>query len=188
LNTTLKLIALVLPMGLDTFGVALALGLGGLPARYRTRVALLFAAFETAMPLLGAGLGAPLGRTVGDAADYLAAGLLTAVGLYMLREQGEPKSPLSLSLSLARGGVRQALLLGLSVSMDELAIGFGAGLLRLPIVLLAIAVGVQAFVVTHLGLRVGRRVGARWEERSERVAGVALVALGAILLVDRLAA
>jgi hypothetical protein len=31
-------------------------------------------------------------------------------------------------------------------------------------------------------------VGARWEERSERVAGVALVALGAILLVDRLAA
>ena len=49
---TLKLIALVLPLGLDTFGVALALGIAGLPADRRVRVALLFASFEAAMPLV----------------------------------------------------------------------------------------------------------------------------------------
>ena len=46
---TLKLIAFILPLALDTFGVALALGIAGLPPRSRIRVALLFAGFETAM-------------------------------------------------------------------------------------------------------------------------------------------
>ena len=54
---TLKLIALVLPLGLDTFGVALALGIAGLPGDQRVRVALSFASFEAAMPLVGVALG-----------------------------------------------------------------------------------------------------------------------------------
>jgi hypothetical protein len=37
----LELAAVILPLGLDTLGVCLALGLGGLPVRNRLRVALL---------------------------------------------------------------------------------------------------------------------------------------------------
>jgi putative Mn2+ efflux pump MntP len=59
---TAKLIALVLPMGLDTFGVALALGVAGLSPRLRLRLSLWFAAFEAGMPLVGAALGSPLGH------------------------------------------------------------------------------------------------------------------------------
>jgi putative Mn2+ efflux pump MntP len=44
--------ALVLPLGLDTLGVALALGVAGLPPEKRLRFSLLFAGFEAAMPLL----------------------------------------------------------------------------------------------------------------------------------------
>jgi putative Mn2+ efflux pump MntP len=68
----LKLIAVVIPLGLDTFGVALALGIAGLPVQHRTRVALLFTGFETVMPLVGVAIGAPLGDTIGNDADYLA--------------------------------------------------------------------------------------------------------------------
>jgi putative Mn2+ efflux pump MntP len=181
---TLKLVAVILPLGLDTLGVAVALGVAGLPAHRRTRIALLFAGFETAMPLIGVALGAPLGRTVGDPADYIAAGVLVALGIYMIREGDEDEG--KRLLSLARGGVYSALALGLSISMDELAIGFGAGLLRLPLLPLVIAVGVQAFVVTQIGARLGERVGSRWAEAAERIAGVALIALGGILLIERL--
>src|SRR5438105_2356591 len=90
-GSTLKTIAVVVPLGLDTFAVALALGAAGLPARSRTRVALLFAGFEAAMPLIGVALGAPLGRAIGTGADYLAALLLIVLGAYMLTaEGGEP--------------------------------------------------------------------------------------------------
>ena len=78
---TLKLIALVLPLGLDTFGVALALGIAGLPGDQRVRVALLFAGFEAAMPLVGVALGAPIGNAAGAAADYLAAAVLIGLGV-----------------------------------------------------------------------------------------------------------
>jgi len=67
---TLKLIVLVIPLGLHTFGVAVALGIAGLPQEHRLRVSLLFAGFEATMPLVGVALGAPLGRAIGSGADW----------------------------------------------------------------------------------------------------------------------
>lgn len=186
-GTTLKLIAFVLPLGLDTFGVAVALGIAGLPPGSRTRMALLFAAFETVMPLAGVALGVPLGRAIGSTADYLAAALVIALGLYMLRADGGPEDEGERLLSMTRRGLCGAVALGVSVSLDELAIGFSAGLLRLPMPATVVAIGVQAFLVTQIGVRLGARVGERWRESAERVAALALIALGAILLVVRLA-
>jgi putative Mn2+ efflux pump MntP len=185
LTDALKLAALVLPLGLDTLGVAVAMGLAGVPRERRTRLAVLFAAFETAMPLLGAALGVPLGRTFGEAADVIAAALLVALGVHMLRSREDEQD--ASAVPLGGGGVFAAVALGLSVSMDELAIGFSVGLLGLPLLPFALAVGAQAFVVTEIGLRLGQRAGARWAGAGERVAGVALLALGAILIAERLA-
>jgi manganese efflux pump family protein len=178
----LKLIALVVPLGLDTLGVSIALGIGALPPEHRIRVALLFAGFEAAMPLIGVLLGAPLGHALGSDGDYLAAGLIVALGAYLLLscddERGERLT------ALTRRGLLGALALGVSISLDELAIGFSAGLLRLSVVALVIAVSAQAFVVAQVGLRVGARVAASADERAERLAGVALLALGVVLLAN----
>jgi manganese efflux pump family protein len=84
IGSTLKLAALTVPLGLDTLGVALALGIACLPPRQRLRIALLFACFEAAMPLVGVALGAPLGHAIGSAADYAAAGLIVVLGAYLL--------------------------------------------------------------------------------------------------------
>lgn len=182
---TLKLIALVLPLGIDTFGVALALGIAGLPPRSRIRVVLLFAGFETAMPLVGVALGVPLGRAVGGVAEYIASAFLIALGLYMLlRDEQEDEG--SRLLSLTQRGLLGAVALGVSISLDELAIGFSAGLLRLPLAPLVVAICVQTLVVTLLGLRLGSRVGQRWRESAERLAGGVLITLGVTLLVLRL--
>lgn len=181
--SVLRFVALVIPMGLDTLGVSFALGVVGLPARRRLRVALLFAAFEAAMPLLGAALGAPLGGALGGAADLLAAAVLLALGTYMLASSmraSEPRGPLALN---SLGG---AVALGLSVSMDELAIGFSAGLLGVPLVPLVIAVGAQAFLVTQLGLRLGARVGEAGSEIAERLAAVGILALGVLIAAQQL--
>ena len=179
---TLKLIALVLPLGLDTFGVALALGIAGLPGDQRVRVALLFAGFEAAMPLVGVALGAPIGNAAGAAADYLAGAVLIGLGVYVLSSgKDEPDR----ALSLTEGGLFGAVVLGVSISLDELAIGFSAGLLRLPLVPLVVAIAVQALAVTLLGVHLGSRVGERWRESAERVAGAALIALGSTLLILR---
>src|SRR5690242_10897693 len=55
----------VLPLGLDTFAVAAALGMRGLPARRRLRVSLLMSAFEMGMPVVGLLLGRSRGNAIG---------------------------------------------------------------------------------------------------------------------------
>jgi putative Mn2+ efflux pump MntP len=182
---TLKVAALVVPLGLDTFGVALALGIAGLPRKHRLRVSLLFASFEAAMPVIGVALGAPLGRAIGSVADYFAAVLIVSLGVYMLLVQSDEEDRL---LSLTQRGMLGAAALGVSISLDELAIGFSAGLLRLPIPATVIAIGAQAVIVTQIGLRLGVRAGEALREVTEKLAGTALIALGAILLTTRLTA
>ncbi len=116
-----KLIALVLPLGLDTFAVAAALGVAGLDPRRRLRVSLLMAGFEAGMPLVGLALGAPLGHAVGSAADYIAIGVLLAFGLYALVARDNDEEDIGKLASATGWG---AIALGVSISLDELAIGF----------------------------------------------------------------
>ncbi|OAI39324.1 hypothetical protein AYO39_00575 [Actinobacteria bacterium SCGC AG-212-D09] len=178
-----KLVALVLPLCLDTFAVAAALGAAGLVPGGRLRIALVFTAFEAGMPLVGLALGAPLGHAIGASADYVAAGVLIVFGVYTLvigdRDEKESLARIS---QLHRAG---AILLGISISLDELAVGFTLGLLRLPVVLVIVLIAAQAFVAAQLGLRLGARLSEGLRERAELLAGVALIALGLILLVEK---
>jgi len=181
---TIKLIALVLPLGLDTFAVAAGLGAIGVSRQRRLRIALLFTAFEAGMPLVGLALGAPLGSTLGGAADYLAIGVLLAFGLFTLLSSDEGEQERLARFTQLRGiGV---VALGVSISLDELAIGFTLGLLQLPAGLVIGLIAVQAFLVAQFGLRLGARLSERLREGAERAAGIALSVLGLALLADKL--
>lgn len=181
----LTLIALILPLGLDTFGVAAALGIAGLKPHERTRVAVIFTIFEMAMPIVGLLIGRAVGGVLSGVAEYIAAVALIALGGYMLwpREDDEEEEKLEL---LARTHGLAVLGLGLSISLDELAIGFTFGLLRLPAVLVIVLIGAQAFLVAQLGLRLGARVSEAFREGAERLAGLVLLLLGVGLLAIRL--
>ncbi len=176
--------ALVLPLGLDTFAVSAALGIGGVPPRRRLRTAVLFCAFEAGMPLIGLAIGAPLGRAIGPVADYVSIALLLALGTYTLFVERDEAQLIGRLRNTSGPGM---VALGLSVSLDELAIGFTLGLLRLPIVPVLALIAAQAFIAAQLGMRLGARVGEQVRERAERLAGLALIALGLALLAERLA-
>ncbi len=179
-----KLIALVLPLGLDTFAVCCALGLAGIPAARRGRISLIMVVFEAGMPLVGVAIGAPLGHAIGGDAAYLAIGVLALFGGYtLLTDEDEERA----------GGLLDAsgwalLALGLSVSLDELAVGFALGLLRLPVGIVIAAIAAQTVAVSQLGLGFGARLGERARERAEQLAGLTLVGLAAVLLAERLLA
>src|SRR4051794_31524394 len=178
---TSRLVALIIPLGLDTFAVCAALGMAGLPRGQRLRVSALMTAFEGGMPLVRLALGAPLGHALGKDADYIAAAVLIAVGLYMvLADEAEPDGR-----RLAGVGWG-AVALGISISLDELAIGFTLGLLRVPGALVIALIAAQAFVMSQLGLRLGARVGGRLREGAEKLAGATLVVLGTVLVIEAL--
>lgn len=178
----LKLLLVILPLGLDTFAVSAALGVAGLSPAQRLRTSAVLTAFEAAMPVVGLVIGLGAGRIVGSVAEYLALVALAAVGVYMLFSRDEPSSG---RLGSANGIAMLGL--GVSVSLDELAIGFSMGLLGVPATLAVVLIGIQAFAVSQIGIRLGSRAGQRIREGAERLAGVALIALALGLLALRLA-
>ena len=180
----LKLILFVLPLGLDTFAVAAALGMGGLPPRQRLRVSLLMSTFEMAMPVVGLLLGHALGHLVGGAADYVAIGVLALLGLWMVIHEEEDEG--EKVAQLAHAQVLVVLALGISISLDELAIGFTIGLLHLSLWLAVVLIGAQAFLFAQIGLRLGARLNETLRERAAQLAGLALVGLAVLLAVEKL--
>jgi manganese efflux pump family protein len=180
----LKLILFVLPLGLDTFAVAAALGMRGLPSRQRLRVSLLMSGFEMAMPIVGLLLGHALGRLVGGAADYLAIAVLALLGLWMIVHEDDDEG--SKVAELAQGSAFVLFVLGISISLDELAIGFTIGLLHLSVWLAIVLIGVQAFLFAQIGMRLGARLNETLRERAGQLAGLALIGLAILLGVEKL--
>jgi putative Mn2+ efflux pump MntP len=182
----LTLIALVVPLGLDTFAVAAALGMSGLTRRDRIRVTMLFTLFEMGMPIVGIVLGAVAGTVAGNAADYVAIAILIALGIFMLWPRPDDRDDPERVGLLARTRGLAAIGLGISISLDELAIGFTVGLLRFPVVLVIVLIGTQTLIVTQAGLRLGSSIGDSVRERAEQLAGAVLAVLGIVLLVEKL--
>jgi manganese efflux pump family protein len=181
----LKLLAFVLPLGLDTFAVAAALGASQVSTAWqRLRISLVFVIFEGGMPLLGLVVGSALARGIGRIADYLAAAAVIGIGIWMLRADNEDEEGKASRVMTSRGLALVGL--GISISLDELAIGFGMGLVRLPVSAVVAAIALQAFVAAQLGLAIGAKIAERWRERAERVAGIALILLGAYLIAQQL--
>ena len=179
------LLAFVLPLGLDSFAAAAAIGaVRKITVWQRLRISLVFVAFEGGMPLIGLGLGSALARGIGQVANYAAAAAVIGIGAWMLLADGNDEQEKASRLLSSRGLALIAL--GISISLDELAIGFTIGLARLPVTGVITAITVQAFAAVQLGLAIGAKIGDRWRERAEQAAGTALILLGAYLITQQL--
>ena len=178
-----RVIALILPLCLDTFAVAAALGMTRPTGAQRIRFSLLFAAFEGGMPVIGLVVGAGIGRVIGDWSEYVAIAALVGLGAYMLWARDDDEERVQ-KLAASRGPA--VIALGLSVSLDELAIGFSLGLLNVPIVPAIVLIAAQAFVVSQVGFALGGRISEATREGAERLAGAVLIVIAGALLVGRI--
>lgn len=173
-------------LGLDTLAVSLGLGLSGLPRDRWLRVGLTFALFEGLMPVVGLLIGQGLGSALGEIATYVAAGILVVIGGLEIKEAilDDDDDDEASDFSPAAEKRRPLLLTGLSVSLDELAVGFALGVLHVPLGPALAYIAVQAFALTFVGLLIGQRLGKHLGERAELAAGIVLALLGVAIFLS----
>jgi putative Mn2+ efflux pump MntP len=115
-------------------------------------------------------------------ATYLAGGFLIVYALYVLLRNPDAEDEAAGEMATTHGWA--LVLLGLSVSIDGLAVGFALGLSRVPVVPALILIAAQAFLLSQLGLHLGTRHSSRFRKGAERAAGLVLGLLGSWLVLE----
>ena len=187
----LALLLLAVALGLSNFAAAIGIGVAGVSGGLRVRIAVVFGLFEAGMPVLGLVLGHGLAAGLGQAARWLGGGVLIAVGVVSLilalrgavRGQVAAERPGGTGRIAAERpwGTGRIAASGLALSFDNLAAGFALGAYRTGLAVAAIVFGVVSVLMSLAGLELGAKVGAVAGDRSELVASVLLIAVGALI-------
>jgi putative Mn2+ efflux pump MntP len=179
-----ELAAIALALAVDAFSVGVAVGLTRRTWRERFRLSFHFGLFQALMPLAGALAGAALERWIARWDHWVAFALLAAIGGRMIWAAARGAE----GREAAGDPTRGLRLVGLSVavSIDALAVGFTLGLAEVSIPLAVSLIGVTAAALTLVGMVLAGGVASRLGRRAEIVAGVALVVIGAKIVLEHL--
>lgn len=181
------ILVLAMSMSMDAFAVSV--GRGAAMGRPRVsealRTGMVFGLVEAATPVIGWAAGLAASSYVEAVDHWIAFALLGGVGLHMLASafsaREEEKAPRGRSLPIL-------LATAVGTSIDAMAVGVSLAFLDVNIWITAAAIGLTTFIMSSGGMLLGRLVGARFGRVAEVVAGVALVAIGATILIEHLSA
>lgn len=171
--------ALAVALGTDAFSLCIGIGLVGVSRRQVFLLTVTVFLYHVFMPLTGWVVGEFAGKAIGRTAAVAGALLLVYLGIRMVwvavkaNPEYEPK--------ITRFNTWGLLLLGASVSMDALSVGFTLGTVRVNLLFTATVIGVVAGAMTFAGLVFGRFLGNLAGTRAQLLGGLILVGIGARL-------
>jgi manganese efflux pump family protein len=169
----LGLALVAVSLGASNLAAAIAIGLEGVDAQTRRRVALIFGVFEAGMPLVGLAVGRQVAGSLGGAASGLAGALLVGVGVVTLVTGGADRGGIPAG---ARPG--RLVVAGAALSLDNLAVGFALASFAVSYLVVALVVGLVSVTMSLVGLEVGDRLGAAAGRRSGWLSGGVLIGVG----------
>lgn len=161
-----------------------------MPWRRGVLMALILGFCQFAFPLVGAVIG-DVARAFIEAVDHwVAFGLLAFIGGKMIVDgiRGEEGEEQKKVVDGRRSLIATYFLLGIATSIDGLAVGIGLGLDQpmSTVLWVVTVVGVVTFVVSIIGIFLGKRNIPVPERTANIIAGVVLIGLGVKILLEHL--
>ena len=139
---------------------------------------LFFGGFQFLMPILGYFCGNVITSIVESLAPIIGFILLLAIGLNMIRESlSEDDEEITDNFSF-----REVTLLAIATSIDAFAVGITIALLKDPILISSISIGIVAFIFSIIGVFLGRKLGNYIGDKFQILGGVILILIGIKIL------
>ena len=182
---SLTIIIIAVGLAMDAFVVSIVSGSAykQLRVRHALRMAIFFGAFQAFMPLIGSLAGLTLREHIAHYDHCIAFGLLAAVGGKMIYESLKIKS---IEENPDPSNILVLLVLSVATSIDALAVGVTISLIAGSIIVAAILIGLITFVLSYIGVYIGKRFGHLFESKIEALGGVILIAIGIKILIEHL--
>ena len=182
--TPIAILILSLSMSTDAFAAAVGRGAAHRPTLAQAlKAGLVFGVIEAITPILGWSLGTLAAGYVEAIDHWIAFGLLALVGGHMIRasfsEEVEDVQP-------GRSGGLALVATAIGTSIDAAAVGVGLAFIGVNIWVVAASIGLSTFILTTIGMLIGKAVGAKFGKKAELLGGIALIGIGCAILADHM--
>ena len=181
----LTIVIIAIGLAMDAFAVSIVSGAAykQLNIKHAFRLALFFGGFQAIMPLIGFLAGITVKEYMADYDHWIAFALLSAVGAKMLYESTKIKparqNPEHLNILVL-------LALSVATSIDALAVGITLSIFKISIVAAAVIIGLITFVLSYIGVFIGKNFGHFFENKIEALGGLVLIGIGFKILLEHL--
>ncbi|ASV19708.1 manganese efflux pump MntP [Klebsiella sp. 10982] len=176
-------ILLAFGMSMDAFAASIGKGATLHKPKFSeaVRTGLIFGVIETLTPLVGWGLGMLASQFVLEWNHWIAFILLVFLGGRMIVEGFRGDSDEACEAP-RRHGFWLLVTTAFATSLDAMAVGVGLAFLQVSIVTTALAIGCATFLMSTLGIMVGRFIGPLLGKRAEILGGIVLIGIGSEIL------
>lgn len=184
--TPVAIAILSVSMSTDAFAAAVGRGASHRPTLPgAVKAGLVFGIIEAVTPLIGWTLGLIAAGVVQQVDHWIAFGLLGAVGAKMIWEASKPVATDGENAP-PRSGRWSLVATAIGTSIDAAAVGVGLAFIGANIWVIAASIGFTTFLLTTIGMLIGKAVGLRFGKVVELLGGVALIGLGLTILLEHL--
>lgn len=180
---TITMLAIALAM--DAFSVSITKGFSikNLSKMQALWFGIFFGGFQALMPILGWISGVQLEHFVSAIAPWIAFILLVAIGAKMIYESLTDDEE---ECTKDKFSFKELTLLAIATSIDAFAVGVTFAILKIPILIPIILIGIITFIFSEIGVIVGKKMGHFFGDKFEIVGGAVLIILGVRILLDGL--
>jgi manganese efflux pump family protein len=181
----LTIIIMAVGLSMDAFAVSIVSGsvYKQLKIKHAFRMAVFFGGFQAIMPLIGSLAGISVKEYVTGYDHWAAFALLSAVGAKMIYESFKITSAEKI---FNPENILVLLVLSIATSIDALAVGITLSFLQVSTAVAVVIIGFVTFVLSYLGVLIGKRFGHFFESKIEALGGLLLIGLGAKILFEHL--
>ncbi len=170
-------------LSMDAFAVSICKGLSmrRLSRKNMMITGLYFGGFQFLMPVIGYFLGSQFADRITRYSHWIAFILLVLIGINMVRESREETEEMDDLFD-----VRTMIPLAVATSIDALAVGVTFSFMSVRIFPASTLIGCTTFVLSCIGICIGRFFGAKYRSRAELAGGLVLILIGVEILLEGL--
>lgn len=173
-------------LAMDAFAVSITSGVV-LKKRFNLKnllkIGLFFTFFQALMPLIGWLLGIKFSIYIKNYDHWIAFVLLLCIGVKMVYDSFQEAEQ---NTQLNPVDSKVLLFLALATSIDALAVGVSFAFLDISIVFSIISIGIITFILSTVGILIGKLSGERLKKKAELFGGIVLALIGLKILLEHL--
>ena len=183
----ITLILIGLGLAMDAFSVSISNGLCMKKVGFKeaSKVGLFFGVAQGVMPVIGYFGGLLFSAFIESVDHWIAFVILSFIGIKMISEAVE-KMKKNDSCCTDTLTLKELFFQAIATSIDALAVGVSFAALNINIFFAASVIMIITFIISTIGVFIGKSVGKVFKEKAEIFGGIILIGIGIKILIEHL--